>query len=73
MIEFKNIPVFSFSVLFNPSMTYNEVYNAVYNNIKILGEGGNYIFAGVHNLPADMPKHHIKAMIDAYFDARTYD
>lgn len=59
--------------LFNPSMTYNEVYNAVYNNIKILGEGGNYIFAGVHNLPADMPKHHIKAMIDAYFDARTYD
>lgn len=58
--------------LFTPSMTYDEVYCAVYDNIKILGEGGNYIFAGVHNLPADMPKHHIKAMMEAYFDARSY-
>lgn len=58
--------------LFSSNMTYDEVYKEVYNNIKILGVGGNYIFAGVHNLPGDMPEHHIKAMIDAYRDARNY-
>ena len=52
------------------TMTYDEVYRAVYQNIKVLGKGGNYLFAGVHNLSAEMPEHHIKAMIDAYFDAR---
>ena len=55
------------------TMTYDEVYRAVYQNIKVLGKGGNYLFAGVHNLSAEMPEHHIKAMIDAYFDARQYD
>lgn len=54
------------------SMTYEEVYHAVYRNIRTLGKGGNYLFAGVHNLPADMPEHHIRAMMDAYFDARGY-
>ncbi|MBR3716048.1 MAG: hypothetical protein IKM18_09085 [Clostridia bacterium] len=37
-----------------------------------LGERGNYIFAGVHNLPATLPESHLKAMIDAYRDAREY-
>ena len=55
------------------SMTYEEVYNAVCNTVKVLGKGGNFIFAGVHNLPGDMPEHHIKAMIDAYFDTRAYE
>ena len=46
----------------------------VYDKLqKVLGKGGNYLFAGVHNLSAEMPEHHIKAMIDAYFDARQYD
>jgi len=54
------------------NMTYDEVYRAVYDNIKVLGKGGNYLFAGVHNLSAEMPEHHVKAMIDAYFDARSY-
>ncbi len=53
-------------------MTYEEVYHAVYRNIRTLGKGSNYLFAGVHNLPADMPEHHIRAMMDAYFDARGY-
>ena len=52
--------------------SYDEVYGAVYNNIKVMGAEGNYIFAGVHNLPANMPEHHLKAMLDAYRDARTY-
>lgn len=59
--------------LYPASMTYDEVYRAVYRNVKILGKGGNYIFAGVHNLPADMPEHHVKAMMDAFADARGYD
>lgn len=59
--------------LVNVNASYDEVYQAVYNNIKILGAGGNYIFAGVHNLPANIPEHHLKAMIDAYRDARTYE
>ena len=52
--------------------SYGEVYNTVYRNIKLLGEGGNYIFSGVHNLPATLPAHHLRAMIDAYRDARNY-
>ena len=52
--------------------TYEQTYNAVAENLKILGEGGNYIFSGVHNLPADMPEHHVKAMIDAFKDNRAY-
>ena len=52
--------------------SYDEVYHAVFQNIKTLGAGGNFIFSGVHNLPADMPEHHVKAMMDAYFDARSY-
>lgn len=52
--------------------SYDEVYKTVYNNIKILGAGGNYIFSGVHNLPYNISEQHLKAMIDAYKDARTY-
>lgn len=58
--------------LIDVNASYDEVYNAVYNNVKVLGEGGNYIFAGVHNLPATMPESHLKAMIDAYRAARDY-
>ena len=58
--------------LINNEATYEEVYRTVYDNIKILGNGGNYIFAGVHNLPATLPESHLKAMIDAYRDAREY-
>ncbi|MBE6610639.1 MAG: hypothetical protein E7634_08215 [Ruminococcaceae bacterium] len=54
------------------TVTYEDVYKAVYDNIKTLGKDGGYIFAGVHNLPADMPEHHVKAMMDAYFDACKY-
>ena len=58
--------------LMNDRMTYDEVYRAVRENIRTLGAGGNYIFSGVHNLPATMPEHHLKAMIDAYRDTRDY-
>ena len=31
-----------------------------------------YIVGGVHSLPGDMSQAHLKAMIDAYRDARDY-
>jgi uroporphyrinogen decarboxylase len=54
----------------DPSASYEEVYRTVYDNIKIFAEGGNYIFSGVHNMPPLMPDHHLKAMLDAYHDAK---
>lgn len=54
------------------SASYDEVYQSVYENTKIFAEGGNYIFSGVHNLPADIPDSHLKAILDAYRDARVY-
>lgn len=58
--------------LIDKAATYDQVYSAVTENLKVFGKGGNYIFSGVHNLPADMPEHHVKAMIDAFKDNRTY-
>ena len=58
--------------LINNGASYHEVYETVYNNIKVLGVGGNFIFSGVHNLPANIPENHLKAMIDAYRDRRNY-
>ena len=52
--------------------SYEEVYNAVGRNIKILGEGGGFIFSGVHNLPATLPETHIRAMLDALNDFGKY-
>jgi uroporphyrinogen decarboxylase len=51
---------------------YEEVYGEVLANIQELGRGGGYIFAGVHNLPADMPEAHIRAMLDALRDGGAY-
>lgn len=48
--------------------TYEDVYTAVRDTIRTLGHGGGYIFAGVHNLPADMPEEHLRAMLEAYWD-----
>ena len=56
--------------LSNREASYEEVYREVRENIRVLGEGGGYIFAGVHNLPADTPESHLRAMMDAYRDGR---
>ena len=44
------------------------VYQQVRENIQALSEGGNYLFAGVHNTVANTPAEHLKAMLDAYED-----
>lgn len=46
------------------------VYNTVKENIQVLSRNGGYIFAGVHNLPGNMPETHMQAMLDAYRDCR---
>ena len=51
---------------------YDSVYRMVCENVRTLGAGGGYIFAGVHNLPADVPKRHLQAMLDAWRDTRDY-
>lgn len=47
------------------------VYETVKSNIKIMSRNGGYIFAGVHNLPGDLPESHLKAMLQAYRDCRS--
>ena len=37
------------------------------------GLGGGFIFSGVHNLPADMPASHLRAVLDAYRDGCRYE
>lgn len=46
------------------------VYDQVKANIRALSRGGGYVFAGVHNLPADIPESHLSAMLAAYRDCR---
>jgi len=58
--------------LFGKNETYEEVYNKVSGYINILKRGGGYIFSGVHNLPPDIPAHHLRAMLDAWEDNRYY-
>ncbi len=51
---------------------YESVYENVAESINTFKESGGYIFSGVHNLPAEMDKIHIKAMIDAFNDNKYY-
>jgi uroporphyrinogen decarboxylase len=60
------------SQLFSKEESANEVYEKVSSAIRTLSTGGGYIFSGVHNLPPDMPKHHLEAMIRAWRDVRDY-
>lgn len=46
------------------------VYDAVRSNLRTLSRNGGYLFAGVHNLPGDMPETHLDAMLQAYRDCR---
>lgn len=47
-----------------------DVYDGVKANIQTLSQGGSYLFAGVHNLPGDLPEDHLRAMLDAYHDCQ---
>lgn len=58
------------SVQTPPDMPADAVYEQVKQNIACLAAGGNYLFAGVHNTPADTPAEHIRAVLRAYNDTR---
>jgi uroporphyrinogen decarboxylase len=51
---------------------YEEVYEHVKNNLSIFKQDGGHIFAGVHNLPPDMPEDHLRAFFSAWKDYRDY-
>lgn len=44
------------------------VYATVQSHIRTFSRDGGYLFAGVHNLPPDIPEPHLKAMLAAYRD-----
>lgn len=56
--------------LFAPDESYEQVYKKVSDAVNTLKKGGGFIFSGVHNLPPDMPEHHMKAMLDAWRNNR---
>lgn len=60
------------SVAFPQETSEDTIYETVRRSIEILSRGGGYIFAGVHNLPGDMPESHLRAMLAAYRDCK-YD
>jgi uroporphyrinogen decarboxylase len=51
---------------------YGEVYEHVKHNICTFKQNGGHVFAGVHNLPPDMPEDHLRAFFTAWMDYRDY-
>ena len=56
------------SVQTQPNTPPEIVYETVKNNIMELSKNGGYIFAGVHNIPGDIPESHLIAILEAYND-----
>jgi len=52
--------------------TPEDVYTQVSQNLRTLMVGGGHIFSGVHNLPANIPESHLRAMLQAWQDNRRY-
>jgi len=48
----------------------SEVRAATARNIRALSRGGGYIFAAVHNIQANVPDSHLKAIVEAFRDCR---
>jgi len=62
----------SFDAVGMPVTTPAEVvYEQVRRNIEILSRGGGYIFSGVHNIQWNVPESHLKAVMEAFRDARS--
>jgi hypothetical protein len=53
-----------------PFGTADEVYRQVRERIDILGEGGGFVFASIHNVQANTPTENLLAMFRAVADAR---
>jgi len=48
----------------------DEVYEQAKQTITAFASKGRYIFAGVHNLPVEVPAEHLEAMLRAWRDVR---
>lgn len=74
--EFGNKLIFyggAYDSIKTPAETPAEtVYEHACANIRALSENGGYIFAGVHNLPGNVPEAHLEALLCAYRDCREY-
>lgn len=63
----------AYDAVLNPvDLPAEAVYENVKRNIGIFGEDGGYIFAGVHNIPGNVPDSHIEAILAAYRDSSAY-
>ncbi len=58
------------AVLMAGEKSEEAVYQAVKMNIRLLSKGGGYLFAGVHNLPGDLPECHIRGMLRAFNECK---
>jgi hypothetical protein len=43
-----------------------EVEEEVINNLKVLAEGGGFVFSVVHNIQANIPMENLKAMLETF-------
>ncbi len=57
------------AVLCPKDMPAERVYEAVRRNIEIFSENGGFLFAGVHNIPGDIARDHLEAVVSAYRDS----
>jgi uroporphyrinogen decarboxylase len=58
------------AVAIPPETAPDEVYRTVQENIRTLGRGGGYLFAGVHNIQWNVPDSHLRAILAAFRDCR---
>jgi uroporphyrinogen decarboxylase len=56
------------AVKFRGEPSPDVIYESVKANIRTFSKNGGYLFAGVHNLPPDIPEAHLEAMLSAYRD-----
>jgi len=49
-----------------------DVREEVEKNIRILSQGGGFVFSVVHNLQANVPTENIKAVFEAFEHYRNY-
>jgi len=53
-----------------PFGTPGEVRRQVCERTRLLGEGGGFVFAGIHNIQAGVPVENLLAMFDAFRECR---
>ena len=49
-----------------PYGTPEEVFEQVKSRLEILGQNGGMVFAGIHNIQANVPVENVLAMVEAY-------